>query len=73
MTAFGAYCNTGEDTLAHLVVGSIVPAAPSQVFLSPFEERFGYQRRMGVLRHRPGILRNWDFFLGFDTDLPALG
>ena len=62
MTAFGAYCNTGEDTLAHLVVGSIVPAAPSQVFLSPFEERFGYQRADGCSPSPPRHLAELGLF-----------
>ena len=54
----GADSNTGEDALANLVVGAVVPAAPAQVLLGPLIELLRAQGLVGMLRHRPGVPGN---------------
>ena len=72
IAAFGADGDAGEDALAHMVIGPVIPRTPSKVSLCPLIEIVGHQRRMGVLRHGPIPPGNRDFFLGLDADLLAL-
>lgn len=72
MAASGADGNAGENTPAHLVEAAVVAAAPAQIGLGLLVEGVGYQGRVGVLRHCPVVPGDGDFFLGFDTGLPAL-